>query len=96
MADEELIRKRKSYTRWFDWTCFLVEVSEGDENGNHRGIMPRDVKKILDKIHLDLDGRNAYGSETNSIASKESLELAYIDYYTPQSAHCGTLFNHTP
>jgi len=74
MTDEKLIRKRKSYTDWFDWVHFLVNVSA-------RGILPTDIRKILDKVWQDIEDRHGFGSEYNSAASMESLELAYADYY---------------
>jgi hypothetical protein len=55
------IRNRGSYAQWKILYNFIKKN-------------PKDSFKILNKIHETLDGYHAYGSETNSFYSLESLK----------------------
>lgn len=63
--DENRIRKRGSYVEFDNFLSFL----------NTRP----SKKKVLYKLHEIIDGRRAYGSQTNSDYALESLRLLIKD-----------------
>ena len=60
MTTEAQIRKRKSY-------IMFKKIAQM--------IKQRKQEEILKLVHKSIDGRNGYGSETNSVYAEQSLNL---------------------
>ncbi len=60
MATEAQIRKRKSYIM-FKKIALMIKQGKQEE--------------ILEVAHKSIDGRDGYGSETNSVYAEQSLNL---------------------
>jgi hypothetical protein len=43
------------------------------------GFTNEQSKKIIQKVHTEVDDRNGYGSATNSNASEESIVQLFVD-----------------
>lgn len=69
MATPKEIRKRKSYSDFKTLALLLNNAQEGEA----------EFKAALMKVHDMIDARRGFGSETNSKAAIESIELLCSD-----------------